>query len=161
MDQQIFKANTFIALILPIIIAIGILVAFFNISSLPVWALVALIIPAFIAIHGHRTKVIVDDGILRYEQLFKSEEVELKNVSQIVTREVETIVDRRHDASHPNEFGAGHNHVNQEREVKRIVYVLDEAGRTFFSFPASLIGGKKKLSFKESVTNVNPEIQVA
>lgn len=161
MDQHVFKKNNFVAIILPLIIAVIILVAYFKITDLPPWILVAFLIPVFMIIHGQRTKVIIGDGLLRYEQVFRDEEVLLKDVAQIITREVEIIVDRNEHSQPRDGFSIDTNQVNQEREVQKVVYVLDESGRTFFSFPASLISRKDRTRFQEAVTTINPDIRVA
>ena len=61
---------------------------------------------------------------LRYEKLFGGNEVSLDNVFEIVTREVETIVERnQHDQQNARpsglNFGSNQmNPVNQERKVE-------------------------------------------
>ena len=44
--------------------------------------------------------------------------------------------------------------------VKRVVYVLDESGKTFYSFPARLIRAKDETRFVEAVISVNKEIKI-
>lgn len=40
----------------------------------------------------------------------------------------------------------------------RIIYVLDDSGKTYFSFPANLVNKGNKLRFKEVINNINPNI---
>lgn len=163
MNQQIFKTNFFMAIILPIIIVIVILGIYFIADDVPLWILLLLIIPLILAVAGQKTKLIVDNGVLRYEKVFGGEEVSLKKVSQIIIREVETIVNKTPDTSNNNHspgINRNVNHVNQERQVEKVFYLLDESGRTIFSFPANLIGFRDRRRFEEAVTAENPNIEL-
>jgi len=163
MDQEVFKANFFIAIILPIIITVVILGVYFIADNAPYWVLSLLIIPVIFAVAGHKTKLIVEKGVLRYEKVFGGEEVSLNKVSQIVIREVETIVERSPNSINNTQksgLNINVNQANQERRVEKIVYLLDGSGRTIFSFPANLVGFRDRRRFEEAVITVNPNIEV-
>lgn len=160
MDQEVFKANFFMAIILPIIITTVIL-GIYAVTDVPPWILALLIVPVVFAVAGHKTKLIVDNDVLRYEKVFGGEEISLKKVSQIVLREVETIVNKNPDHFNNHErpgFTRNVNQVDQERKVEKLYYVLDESGRTIFSFPAGLVGRSNRQRFEESITAINPTI---
>lgn len=162
MGQEVFKANFFMAIILPIIITVVIL-GIYVVSDVPPWVLVLLIIPVIFAVAGHKTKLIVENGVLRYEKVFGGEEVSLKKVSQIVIREVETIVNKNPDHFNNNQrpgFTRNVNQVDQERKVEKLYYVLDESGRTIFSFPANLVGFRDRRRFEEAIIAENPNIEL-
>lgn len=163
-EQEVFKANFFMTFILPIIITVGILVVYFAVDGIPPWILALLIIPVVFAVTGQRTKLIVENGMLRYEKVFGGEEVSLKNVSQIMMREVETIIDKNPDSFTNNQqrqsINRNVNQVNQERKVEKIFYVLDESGRTIFSFPANMVSFRDRRRFEEAISASNPNIQV-
>lgn len=147
--QEIFKTGVFSAIIIPIVIAAIMIVFYFAAGDMPAWTLIFLIIPASFAIGGQTTKLIVENDILSYHHgfLFKSyDEVSLKKVTQIVTRVVETW-------ENDGENG-------QTRKTNKISYVLDESGRTFFSFPASLIERKNRHRFEEAINAINPNIEI-
>lgn len=157
MDNEVFKVNPFLAIILPLLITVGILIVFF-VADVPPWILVLLIVPIIFAVTGQKNKLIIRDGILRYEKLFGTQETSLHNVTQIVLREVETIVDKdpsQRDRNKHQSVGS----VNQERKVEMIFYVLDESGRTIFSFPANLISIRDKRRFEEAVSAINSNIE--
>lgn len=164
MDQEVFKANFFSAIILPIIITVAILGIYVIADDVPFWLLLFLVIPILFAVAGQKTKLIISDGVLRYEQVFSKEEVDLKKVSQIVIREVETIVEKNsHSVNHNQSSGLQRNinQVNQERKVEKLFYLLDESGRTIFSFPANIVGYRDRRRFEEAVITVNPNIEVS
>lgn len=173
MDRAVFQSNKVILFGILGIVVIGMTVAYFNIHF-PVFILpIVYVIVIFIAITTLKTKVVIEDGMLRYEKLFGGEEVELKHVAQIVVREVETIVDNhkndpsRHSLDDRNvdvKFGNirinDGPRVDQERKVEKIVYVIDEMGRTMFSFPAGVIRFTERKRFREAIQHVNPNIHV-
>lgn len=154
MHQEVFKTNLFMAVILPTIIFGLMILAFLGINSIdgsiPSWVLIFLIIPVVFAVSGQKTKLIVEDDILRYESgLFfnNHEEVSLHDVSQIVTRVIET-------------WGTDSDG-KTERSTKKITYVLDKSGKTFFTFSAGLVGKGNKQRFEETITAINPNIQIS
>lgn len=153
MHQEIFKSNFFITIIFPVIIFGFMILIFFAVYSiegtLPTWVLIFLIIPVGLTIGVRTTKLIVEDHILRYQSgLFSknNEEVSLHDVSQIITRVVDTW---RTDSDG-----------NEKRSTDKITYVLDESGKTFFSFPASLVSKGNRQRFEETITSINPNIQM-
>ncbi|MBO1910254.1 hypothetical protein [Sporosarcina sp. 6E9] len=168
MQPQIFKANLLVSVVIPIIIAVVIVALYFTNESMPAWTLLLLIVPVIFSAAQLKTKLVIEKDLLRYEKLFGGNEVSLNNVSEIVTREVETIVERnqQHDNHHVRPSGLSFssnqmNPVNQERKVERLVYVLDASGRTHFSFPAGLIGFKNRQNFIDAVNAANPNITVS
>src|SRR5690625_743060 len=129
MDQEVFKANFFTAIILPIIITVVIL-GVYVVTDMPPWVLALLIIPVVFSIAGHKTKLIVDNDVLRYEKVFGGEEISLKKVSKIVVREVETIVNKNTDHFNSQQAPGSTRNVNQvsqERKVEMFYYILDES----------------------------------
>lgn len=163
MEQSTFKTNPIFSIGLPILITAALLVAYFVVKDLPPWILFLLIVPVVFFVTGLKNKIVIADGHLRYEKVFGKQEVPLNKVAQIVMREVETIVDTR---SSPNDNSMrtnrhGHNQpINQERKVEKLYYILDDSGRTFFSFPARLISFNNRQSFEDAVRAVNPNIEV-
>lgn len=171
MTREVFQSNKIILFLIVgavCIIATGV---YFQ-ADFPVWILpIVYIVGFFIIFSSLKTKIIIEDGRLRYEKFGGGEEVDLKNVTQIIVREVETIVDRnsKHES---NEHQGGdiriggisitgnQRNVDQERKVERIVYVLDLEGRTVFSFPANTIRFTQRAKFREAIHMVNPTIEV-
>ena len=153
MHQETFKSNVFITIILPALIFGLLMLVFYAIYSvdgaLPLWVLIFLIIPTAFAVSGQRTKLMVEDDMLRYQHGFivtSNDEVSLNEVSKIVTRTVDTWEDD----------GEG----GQKHKTQKVTYVLDESGRTFFSFSARLIDGRNRRRFKETVATINANIKV-
>lgn len=163
MDQEVFKTNFFMAIILPIIITVVILSIYLIADGVPTWVLALLIIPVFFAFAGYKTKLIVENGMLRYIQVFGFDEVSLNKVSKIVIREVEAIVNINPDSFNNNQSSSSNRIVmqrNQERRVEKFFYLLDESGRTIFTFPANLIEFRDRRRFEEAVTYANPNIEL-
>src|SRR5690625_3427906 len=132
MQQEVFKANFFKVIILPVIIFCILTLAFLGFysieESLPVWALIFYIIPAGFAIDGQTNKIIVEEDILRYKHGFiikKQDEVSLKKVSRIEVRIVKKWVEDSDGKS--------------ELKTYKYAYVLDKSGKTFFTFNADFI----------------------
>lgn len=153
MNQEVFKGNYFVVAILPVLTFIFItagIIALFNIdNNIPIWAYTFYIIPIVFAMAGQATKLIVEDGILRYEYgiIFKRvEEVDLKNVSKIEIRMVEKWVE---DSDGKPEI-----------ERKKYAYVMDDSDRVFFPFSADLINRKNRPRFEAAINEVNPIIKI-
>ncbi len=171
MSNETFQANKFVVIGIVIVVCAAFIFAYF-VSDLPIWVIpIVAGMGAVIVVSSIKTKVVIEDGLLRYEKWGGGDEVPLARVSQIVTREVETIVNRTvsGSSSHGSNTGGvtlgkirlGNNeNIEQERSTEKVVYVLDEAGRTIFSFPASMIGFKHRTRFKDAVNAVNPKIEV-
>lgn len=171
MDREVFQSNNLILFLIIGSLFAGMTIAYFQ-ADLPIWVLpIVLVIGIFIIFSSIRTKLVVEDGQLRYEKLIGKEEVELKRVSQIVVREIETIVNK--SSNHDSNLNQGsdikrgsvtinsnHHHVDQERKIEKYIYILDEAGQTFFSLPANLVSSSQKARFREVVHAVNPNIEV-
>lgn len=171
MNREVFQSNKIILFLIVAALCIGMTIAYFQ-ADIPIWILPIVFIAGIAFIFSSlKTKIIIEDGLLRYEKLMGGEEVELKGVSQIIMREVETIVNNSHER-HAEENQGGdvklgsmrinhkQQHVDQKRQVERIIYILDEAGRTVFSFPANVIRFTERTRFKEAVLSVNSNIQV-
>ncbi|HZW68670.1 MAG TPA: hypothetical protein VFF20_08715 [Pseudogracilibacillus sp.] len=153
MKQEVFKGNYFVVAILPVLTFIFItagIIALFNIDNkIPVWAYTLYIIPVVFAMAGQATKLIVEDGMLRYKYgiFFKRvEEVDLKNVSKIEIRMVKRWV----------EDSEG----KPEIERKKYAYVMGDSDRVFFPFSADLINRKNRPRFEAAVNEVNPTIKI-
>lgn len=171
MNREVFQSNKIILFIIIAAVYIGITIAYFQ-ANFSIWILPLVFIAGiFIIFTSLRTKLIIEDGILRYEKLGGGNEVELKNVSEIVMREVETIVDKSNEQRPFQDQGGdvklgsirinnNQQHVDQERKVEKIIYILDGAGRTIFSFPANVIRFTERTRFKEAILAVNSNIQV-
>ena len=148
---------------LPLVFCGGFLVFYFQ-SDMPAWALLLVgVITFIIVVSSLKTKLIIEENILRYEKVFGWDEVSLDKVSQIIMREVETIVEKDPSSSRDRQrkdFDMQGHRVNEERQVEKIIYVLDESGRTYFSFPARMIGLRNRTRFKEVIHGVNPNIEV-
>jgi len=170
LSREVFQTNKYIVIGIVSAIFIGITIFYFQVDFpilvLPIVAVIGLLV----IISTIKTKVVIENGFLRYEKIGRGEEVDLKKVGQIVTREVETIVDRKTDrtdrTSQNSGFSKGkfginnHHNVDQERKIEKVVYVIDKEGRTFFSFPGNLIGFRQRTRFREAVQAVNPQIEV-
>lgn len=171
MNNETFQVNKFFVIGIVGVVCAAFTVAYF-LSDLPIWVLpIVLVIGALIVVSSIKTKLVIEDGLLRYEKWGGGDEVPLARVAQIVTREVETIVNRTvsESGTHGGNTGGvtigkvrlgNRQNLEQERSTEKVVYVLDEAGRTFFSFPASMIGFKHRTRFKEAVKAVNPRIEI-
>lgn len=153
MKQEVFKGNYFVVAILPVLTFIFItagIIALFNIDNkIPVWAYTLYIIPVVFAMAGQATKLIVEDGILRYEYgiFFKRvEEVDLKKVSKIEIRMVERWV----------EDSEG----KPEIERKKYAYVMGDSNHIYFPFSADLINRKNRPRFEAAINEVNPIIKI-
>ena len=83
----------------------------------------------------------IENDILSYRGVFKRSDISLKEVASIAVR-IETSTDS-----------------DQNTSSKRVVYVLDELGRAYFSFPGSLITRKNEERFINTVTAINPDIK--
>ena len=116
----------------------------------PVLFLVVLFPLPFI-LSALRTKLVIENDQLRYQKVFGAEEVSLKDVSQIATKVVGIKLSNRLTL-----ISEG----NQNSDSETHIYVSDETGQTFFTFPEGLIRVKDRARFKELVTNVNPNVKV-
>lgn len=163
MDREVFQSNKMIAFITVVAIFIGVTIAYLK-AGFPVGVFaVASIFGVLFLVPAFKTKLIIEDGMLRYEKIGGKEEIDLVKVSQILTREVETIVNRDNESSSSRNSGNKvrfSNTANQERQVKKIIYILDETGRTIFSVPANLVGFTQQTRFKEAIHSINPNIEV-
>ena len=169
MNEQVFKQSIIGGIVISVAI-VGVFIFFFFMQSVTnPFLFLILLLPIVFIIGLQKTKLVIEDGVLRYEKIVGGEEISLKNVAQIVTREIEVITtshadNHNHNHNHNQKkgisFGNNQQAVNQERSTQKVIYVMDEAGRTFFSFPASLVTRKDRQRFEEAVTAVNPNIQV-
>lgn len=173
MSREVFQANKIVLFVIMGVVFVGVTIAYLN-SIFPVFVLpIVFVIGLFIIISSMKTKLIVEDGMLRYEKLFGGEEVELKRVSQIIIREVETMVSNSTSQSVFNEqdnatseirvgnvrLSSGQN-VDAERKIEKVMYVQDASGRTIFSAPANLVGFSQRKRFREAIHKDNPNIHV-
>lgn len=163
MDREVFQSNKMIAFITVIVIFIGVTIAYLK-ADFPIEMFaVASIFGVLFLLPALKTKLIIEDGMLRYEKRGGKEEVELAKVSQILAREVETIVNKDNEPSSFQSSGSRikfSNNLNQERQVQKVIYILDGAGRTILSVPANLVGFTQRIRFKEAIHAVNPNIEV-
>lgn len=170
MEKEIFKEN-FVGPSLLVLVIIGIAVVSITKFSLPWWGgLLALFVAGFIILLYLKSKVVIENGEIRYEKLGSIDEVALKHVHEIITREVETIVDKSNNHGRKTSGGGsitikgvtlgGGQAKNQRREVKRYMYINDYDGRTIFSFPAKMIGRLHRRRFIEAVHQYNPNIEI-
>jgi len=168
--RTVFQPNKIIPIVILAVLVIGSFVAYLQLDF-PIWIVpIVLVVGGFVVFSMSKTKIIIEDGFLRYETLGGGEEVDLNKVSQIIIREVETIVnkDAHHDRVEPQEdvklgtirIGGQDQPVNQERQVERIMYFLDADGRTIFSMSANALRFSERRRFAEAVNAVNPDIQV-
>ena len=100
MQPQIFKANLLVSVVIPIIIAVVIVILYFTNESMPAWTLLLLIVPVIFSAAQLKTKLVIENDLLRYEKLFGGNEVSLNDVAESDKREIETIVDRNQHDSH-------------------------------------------------------------
>jgi len=167
-NQQVFKQSIVGGIVLSVA-ALGAFIFFYVMqgNTSPLLFLI-LLLPVLFIFGLLKTKLVIEDGVLRYEKIIGGEEIALKNVAQIVTREIEVITttshadnhNQNHNQSQGLSFGRNQQAVNQERSTQKVIYVLDDAGRTFFSFPAGFITRKDRQRFQDAITAVNPNIQV-
>lgn len=139
----------------------------FLLTDIGVWPLLLVIFTGALFIYfSSKSKLVIEEGQLRYEKIIGKEEVELKNVAKIVLREVETIGSPPLTAQTNREISREdmnflHDRFHtQERKVEQIVYVIDEYGHTVFSFPGSLIKWSERARFRQAVHKYNPKIEV-
>lgn len=171
MNREVFQSNKIVLFGIIGAVFVGAIIAYIQVRF-PIWILpIAFAVGGLIVFSSLKTKIIIEDGKMRYEKLGGGDEVDLKNIAQIVIREVETIVDKSQNQPGVQSQGSdvrlgqvriNHNeqNVNQERQVERIVYVFDLEGRTVFSFPASLIRFTQRSKFREAIHMINPAIEV-
>lgn len=153
MHQEVFKANIFRAIMLPVVIFGLLTLAFLGIYSvegtIPVWVFIFYVIPAGLAIGGQVDKVIVEGDMLRYEHGFipkKYDEISLNKVSQI---EVRTVNEISQDSDGKSTI-----------KTKKYAFVLDKSGQTYFTFDADFIRKGNRQRFEDAVTTLNPTIRV-
>ena len=162
MNQEVFKQSIIGGVVVTIAI-IGVFSFFFfgQGNTSPLLFLILLLPIVFIG-GLLKTKLVIEDDVLRYEKIFGGEEISLKNVAQILTREMEFInTSNLSDFNHNRKQGLSQNMaVGESRSTQKVVYVMDDTGRTFFSFPASLVTRKDRRRFEDAVTAVNPNIQL-
>lgn len=169
MNREVFQSNKIVAVSMTAVVFIGVTIAYLK-AGMPIWIFaIAFVFGLLLIIPAFTTKLIIEDGMLRYKKIFGGEEVELENVSQIVIREVETIVDsNQHSSFQESSSGiqagglmiGNQQQTNQERQVKKFIYILDDVGRTMFSIPANIVGFTQRTRFKEAIHLVNPNIDV-
>lgn len=172
MERTVFQSNKMIPIVILAVIVIGSIVGYFQ-MNIPIWIVpIVLVVGGFVIFGMFKTKLVIEDGFIRYEKLGGGDEVDLKKVSQIVMREVETIVNKEsphdRDRFHNQEdvklgtirINNNEQPINQERQVEKIIYVLDAEGRTIFSMPANAVRFTERRRFAEAIHAVNPDIQV-
>lgn len=172
MERAVFQSNKVILIAIITAIFIGSIIVYLQ-TDLPIWIIpIVLVAGVFFIFASIKTKLVIEDGMLRYEKLTGGDEADLQKVSHIVMREVETIVDNspmnhsQHNREEDVKFGNirinnnNQQQVDQERKVEKLIYVLDDSGRTFFSFPANVVRFTHRTRFKEAIQAVNPDIQV-
>lgn len=172
MDRTVFQPNRVIPIVIFAVVIIGSVIGYIQ-MNLPIWIIpIALLVGGFVVFSMYKTKLVIEDGFLRYEKLGGGDEVELSKVSHIVMREVETIVNK--ESPHERDEFMNRTDVNlrtirisdnirpvdQERKVEKIIYVLDADGRTIFSMPANVVRITERRRFAEAINAVNPNIQV-
>ena len=143
MNQEVFKISPFSGILFKTIF-LAVLAYFYYVKSMPVEIpfLLAIVIIVASAILDSRKSLIIENDLLCYRRLFKYDEVSLKEVSQIALE---------HESSRDSDG---------DTSITSAVYVKDELGRMFFSFPPKLVRAKDTTRFKEAVTSVNPNIKV-
>ena len=163
MNQHVFKQSIIGGVVVTVAL-LGVFSFFFfgqgNTSPL---LFLLLLLPVLFIVGLLKTKLVIEDDVLRYVKIIGGEEISLKNVAQIVTREIEIInTSNVSDFNRNRKQNSGRNMIvgDQERSTQKVVYVIDDAGRTFFSFPAGLVTRKDRQRFEEAVTAVNPNIQL-
>lgn len=147
--QEVFQSSILRRIILPAFIATVMLVLFIIENGIPTLFLILFIIPVGIFTYEHRSKIIIEDGTLIYQHGFivlKKNEAVLKEVMQIVLRQIETWEEDSDGVT--------------KRVTKKIIYVLDNRGEAFYSFSAHLIVKKHIKNFEEAVNAINPNINV-
>src|SRR5690625_4799507 len=94
MNRVVFRPNiviTFIIFIAMVILSVFLYVKLdFPMITIPIIVLLAFLI----FIPAVRNKIIIEDGVLRYEKIGRTEFADLKRVSQIVKKEEITYVDK-------------------------------------------------------------------
>lgn len=137
--------NKLIIFMIVIAIFVGVTIAYLK-ADMPFWIFaigslfgILFLIPAF------KTKLIIEDGMLSYKKLGSGEEVDLKKVSQILTREIELIVNKNNNQSAFEDSGEeirindNQLHADQERQIPKNIYILDGSGRTIFQTSLDLL----------------------
>ena len=162
MNQQVFKQSLIGGIVISVVI-VGVFIFFLTTADNfnPLLFLI-LLLPVVFIIGLQKTKLVIEDDVLRYEKLGGSEEISLKNVSQIITREIEVITTNNLNTFNHNrkQDSIQNMRPGTERSTQKVVYVMDSTGRTFFSFPASLVTRKDRQRFSDAVAAVNPNIEV-
>lgn len=141
MQQELFKPNVLTIMLAPTFFAVGIVVIYFVNGNISPWIFLVLLVPFILLLANLKERLLVEGDTLRYQRVLRRSEVSLKKVSQITVRSVWS------------------TDSDNTTTVERIVYVVDEYGRTFFTFPSYLIKRKDMARFKEAVTSVNPDIK--
>ena len=145
MNEQVFKQSIIGGIVISVAV-VGVFIFLFFVQSVTnPFLFLILLFPVIFILGIQKTKLVIENDVLRYEKLFGGEEISLNTKNQ-----------NRSGIS----FGGNNQAVNQERSTEKVVYVIDDAGRTFFSFPAGLVTRKDRSRFEEAVTAINPNIQV-
>lgn len=167
MNSEVFKGFKFLEVGITLAL-FCVFLALYSKVGIPTWALFFIAIPCFIIIlSALKTKVVIEDGSLRYERLGRVEKIELEKVTEILIREVEEFVNE--DGNTINDSAGitignirlSNSTQEQKRVVKKIIYLMDKEDQTFFSFPASMIRHKDRLRFIEAVKTVNANIKIS
>lgn len=162
MDQEIFKQNTIRLVVISSILTGIFLFLFIWNGDWPFGLLFLLIFPVALIYSGVKTKLVIEDDVLRYQMLIGSKEVSLKEVSQIITRELEIIsTSNLGDFTQNTKQESVQNiRPGDERSTEVRVYLLDESNEAIFSFPAYLINPENQSRFEDTVTTINPRIKI-
>lgn len=176
MSREVFQSNKII-LFLVVGVIYGAVIYGYLKTVFPLFVLpIVFVIGLFIIFSSLKTKLIVEEGMLKYEKLFGGEEVELKKVSHIIIRQVDT---RFNDSTnqtvfHENDSSpkpentikigkvsvTGVQSANSDGKIEKIMYIQDESGRTIFSLPANTVRFTQRDKFREAIHRENPNIEM-
>jgi hypothetical protein len=134
MNREVFRVDIVGKILFAVIFsAILILLAFL---SKKVWLIMLLAIPIVLFINDVKTKLVIENGMLRFERLRTVDEISLNEVNQFMTQ---TIVSSPSDS--------------------KLVHVVDRTGRTQFKFPLAYITDKNRRRFEEKVLGINGNVE--
>lgn len=163
MNKNVFKQNTTRLVVIPAVLTVVFLFLFFGYGNWPFELLFLVIFPIALIYSGIKTKLVIEEDVLRYHMLIGNKEISLKDVSQIVTRELEIIsTSNLSDFTHHTKQAPIQDIKPEEKQSTEVrFHLLDKSGKSILSFPAYLINPEDQSRFEDTVTTINPRIKIS
>lgn len=134
MSREVFGVDMLGKLLFAVIFS-AILISLAFLSN-KIWLFLLLVIPIAFFINDIKTKLVIENGMLRYERLRTFDEISLNDVDQLMTQTIAS-----------------------SSSGNKLVHVVDKTGKTQFKFPLAYITDKNRRRFEEKVLASNGSIQ--